>query len=168
MNDKDNQQRNISILFVCMGNICRSPAAEGVMLHQLKKSRLNDQIRIDSAGTYGFHAGNLPDKRMRAAASRRGILLEHRAREIQPADLDGFDLVLVMDRENLANVRALDPDNRHQDKIRLFCDYCTEHDEKEVPDPYYGGPDGFELVLDLLEDGCAEITRRLQNQQPLL
>ncbi|TLD68999.1 low molecular weight phosphotyrosine protein phosphatase [Phragmitibacter flavus] len=158
---------NTSILFVCMGNICRSPAAEGVMLHQLEKASLSDQVRIDSAGTFGFHAGNLPDKRMRAAASHRGITLESRAREIQPADLESFDLILVMDRDNLANVRALDPTQIHQEKIRLFCDYCTEHDQKEVPDPYYGGPDGFELVLDLLEDGCTELTRRLQAHQPL-
>lgn len=155
-----------SVLFVCMGNICRSPAAEGVMLNLIEQAGLQDQIHIDSAGTHGYHIGKLPDHRMRAAAAKRGINLQHRAREVDAADLETFDLILVMDADNLANVRALDHRQQYHDKIRLFCEYCTEHDEKYVPDPYYGGEAGFEHVLDLLEDGCTNLLKEIQKQNP--
>jgi low molecular weight protein-tyrosine phosphatase len=155
------------LLFVCMGNICRSPAAEGVMLHHLKEAGLDQEVTVDSAGTLDYHTGNLPDFRMRRAASQRGLTLTHRARQVKPEDLSLFDLILVMDHENLHEVMHLLGAREHAAKIKLFCEFCTEHDDKVVPDPYYGGPDGFERVLDLLEDGCAEITRRLQAKTPL-
>lgn len=154
------------LLFVCMGNICRSPAAEGVMKHQLEAAGLAHQVEVDSAGTINLHAGNAPDRRMTEAAARRGIPLRHRARQVTAQDLQDFDLVLVMDQANLDDVLDLDQDGRHRSKIQLFCDYCTDHPHKEVPDPYYGGPAGFELVLDLLEDGCANLLRKVTRSAP--
>ncbi len=153
------------LLFVCMGNICRSPAAHGVMEKMVADAGLADQVEIDSAGTINLHAGNMPDSRMRAAASQRGYTLTHPARQIEKADLDHFDLVLVMDRDNLANVKPLTDTKKHAGKVKLFCDFCTEHEEREVPDPYYGGASGFEKVLDLLEDGCAELVKQVQNKK---
>lgn len=152
----------VNLLFVCMGNICRSPAAEGVMLRHLQEAGLDKDVRVDSAGTLDYHVGKLPDSRMRHAAAERGLTLTHRARQVTAADLKLFDLIMVMDRENLHEVMHLPNAPEYADKIKLFCEYCTEHEQSEVPDPYYGGAQGFELVLDLLEDGCGELTRRLQ------
>ena len=146
------------ILFVCMGNICRSPAGECVMRHLITADDSGgtiEWIECDSAGTIGMHEGNPPDDRMRSAGAARGIEILGAARQVNRSDLDRFDLVLAMDRENLADLQLLDPEQTARAKIRLFCDYCTEHDVTDVPDPYYGGDAGFELVLDLLEDGCA-------------
>ncbi len=145
-----------------MGNICRSPAAHGVMEKLAEDAGLQDRVEIDSAGTINFHTGNLPDARMRQAAGRRGYALTHRARQVTRADLDTFDLLLVMDLANLADVETIADESRHEGKIRLFSEFCTAHEETEVPDPYYGGSAGFEKVLDMMEDGCAEILRRLQ------
>ena len=144
-----------------MGNICRSPAAEGVMKHQLAAAGLTDAVEVDSAGTINLHAGNPPDSRMTHAAAQRGITLAHQARQITPKDLAEFDLILVMDKDNLREVRRLDPERQYDARVKLFCEYCTEHSLKEVPDPYYGGADGFELVLDLLEDGCANLVKNV-------
>jgi protein-tyrosine phosphatase len=152
------------LLFVCLGNICRSPAADGVMRDVVEKSGLSARIEIDSAGTEGWHSGKLPDQRMRQAASARGLTLDHRARQFKAADLERFDLILAMDRDNERNIRALDRENRHTAKIRLFCDFCTDHSEREVPDPYYGGPEGFEHVLDLIEDGCEGLLREVKSR----
>lgn len=150
------------LLFVCMGNICRSPAAEGVMNHLIQEENLERQIECDSAGTIHFHAGNPPDRRMRAAAENRGIRLTSRARQITRNDLDDFDLILTMDEDNFAYVTALDPTSEHRSKIKRFCSYCTAHTDTEVPDPYYGGDAGFEHVLDMLEDGCAHLLQELR------
>lgn len=152
------------LLFVCLGNICRSPAADGVMRDVVEKAGLSARIEIDSAGTEGWHSGKLPDQRMRQAASTRGITLDHRARQFKAVDLERFDLILAMDRDNERNIRALDRENRHAAKIRLFCDFCTDHAEREVPDPYYGGPEGFEHVLDLIEDGCEGLLREVKSR----
>lgn len=152
------------LLFVCLGNICRSPAADGVMRDVVEKAGLSARIEIDSAGTEGWHSGKLPDQRMRQAASTRGITLDHRARQFKAVDLERFDLILAMDRDNERNIRALDRENRHAAKIRLFCDFCTDHSEREVPDPYYGGPEGFEQVLDLIEDGCEGLLREVKSR----
>ncbi len=152
----------VKLLFVCMGNICRSPAAEGVMRASLQQAGLGQTVTVDSAGTLDYHAGKLPDPRMRRAASARGLTLDHRARAITAEDLRAFDLVLAMDRENLQYVKGLDRAGKFSSKIRMFCDFCTRHNLAEVPDPYLGGSADFELVLDLLEDGCAEVTRRIQ------
>jgi protein-tyrosine phosphatase len=153
----------VKLLFVCLGNICRSPAAEGVMAKLVADAGCADLWRIDSAGTIGLHAGDLPDHRMRGAAKKRGYALTSRARQLQINDLKEFDLVVAMDRSNLADIRRLVREGSRAE-LALFCDFCTKHPQTEVPDPYYGGADGFELVLDLLEDGCAEILRRWRDE----
>jgi protein-tyrosine phosphatase len=150
------------LLFVCLGNICRSPAAEGVMRRLVDESGLQDQIHIDSAGTEGWHTGKPPDPRMTAAAARRDYPLTSRARQVLASDLQSFDLALVMDRQNLQDLQSFDPGARFHHKVRLFCEFCTDHQESEVPDPYYGGPDGFDHVLDLLEDGCGNLLAHIQ------
>lgn len=151
-----------SILFVCLGNICRSPAAEGIMRLMVEKAGLTDSIEVDSAGTYSGHAGDLPDARMRRAASKRGYDLVHRARPICEDDFERFDMIVVMDDMNYEKVHRLAPSRREADKIfrmREFFDTFSEW--SYVPDPYYEGEDGFELVLDMLEDGCRNLLSRI-------
>lgn len=130
----------------------------------VEKAGLSAHIEIDSAGTAGWHAGRLPDDRMRRAGQARGYILNHPARQIQAVDLAHYDLILAMDRENQRNILALDRRQQFTDKVRLFCEFCTEHDEQEVPDPYYGGPEGFEHVLDLIEDGSQGILREAKTR----
>ena len=143
------------LLFICMGNICRSPTAEGVMRHLLREQGLEDEIFVDSAGTGAWHAGNPPDRRATAAARARGIVLEGAARQVRPSDFDEYDLLLVADRENLADVRALAPHDAARAKVRLLRSYDPAADgDLDVPDPYSGGPDGFEDVLDLVDAAC--------------
>ena len=145
------------LLFVCMGNICRSPTAEGVMRHLLREEGLEDEVTIDSAGTGAWHVGNPPDRRATAAAAARGIVLEGAARQVRPSDFDDYDLLLVADRENLADLRAIAPDEAASAKVRLLREFDPASDgalDLDVPDPYYGGPDGFEDVLDLVEAAC--------------
>ncbi len=154
----------MKVLFVCMGNICRSPAAEGVFKHLVEERGLTDRIEVDSAGTSGYHVGEPADTRMRAAATDRGLTLTSRARRIEPADLDAFDIILVMDRDNLFHVEALDPEARRRDRIRLLSDYVDDPAVREIPDPYYGAADGFDHVLDLLEKGCAKLLDELEQQ----
>lgn len=152
-----------SILFVCMGNICRSPSGENVMQKLLDEAGLSQTVRCDSAGTIGYHIGNPPDPRMSAAGRKRGLPMTGSARQVKASDLDTFDLVLAMDDENFADLERLStPKNRH--KIKRFCDYCIQYSDTKVPDPYYGGPQGFEHVLDLLEDGCAQILKQIQTE----
>jgi len=153
------------VLFVCLGNICRSPAAEGVFLHQIAQRGLEDHFVVDSAGTGGWHVGRRADERMRAAAERRGISLSSRARQIALGDVHSFDHILTMDADNLAAVQALareagNPDG--QASIEALTRYCRRHSgTREVPDPYYGGAQGFEHVLDLLDDACAGLLEEL-------
>jgi len=143
------------ILFVCMGNICRSPTAEGVMRALLRDEGLDGTIDIDSAGTGGWHAGEPPDPRATAAAARRGIVLEGAARRVTPADFDRFDLLVAMDRENARHLRALAPDAQARAKVRLLREFDPAADgDLDVPDPYYGGAGGFDHVLDLVEAAC--------------
>jgi protein-tyrosine phosphatase len=150
------------LLFICMGNICRSPAAEGVMRRMVSDAGLSHQIHIDSAGTGGWHAGNLPDPRMTVAAARRNYDLTSRARQVGTSDLRTFDLALIMDNQNLQDLKVFDPEGQYQSKVRFFCEFCTEHDDTEVPDPYYGGATGFDHVLDLLEDGCKNLLKHIK------
>lgn len=151
------------ILFVCLGNICRSAAANGVMEDFVTKAGLNERIKIDSAGTYGGHAGDLPDMRMRIAAARRGYNLTHRARKVREDDFYDFDMIIVMDDSNYENVTRLAPERKYLDKVYRFVEFSKNHPEwSYVPDPYYEGHEGFELVLDLLEDGCQELLNRLK------
>ncbi|MEN9215210.1 MAG: low molecular weight protein-tyrosine-phosphatase [Gloeomargarita sp. DG02_4_bins_56] len=150
------------ILFVCMGNICRSPAAEGIMNHLLRRENLQEQFVCDSAGTIGYHRGSPPDERMQLAAQKRGIRLTGSARQFERADFERFDLILTMDRQNYWDVLALDPDNRYQHKVKMMGEFCRRYSQKEVPDPYYGGAAGFELVLDLLTDACEGLLAELR------
>jgi protein-tyrosine phosphatase len=159
------------LLFVCLGNICRSPAAENIMNHLIEQAGFSDagksdstlKIVCDSAGTGGYHIGSLPDRRMTAAAAVRGIRLQGRARQFQKSDLEKFDLILAMDRENYRDILSLDPANRYRDKVRLMCDFCRHHREREVPDPYYGGAEGFNRVIDLLLDACEGLLEEIVN-----
>jgi protein-tyrosine phosphatase len=144
------------ILFVCMGNICRSPTAEGVMRHLVRQRGLEGEIEVQSAGTGGWHAGNPPDSRSADAARARGITLEGSARQVTPDDFEEFDLLVAMDRENLAGLRAIAPAGTEH-KLRMLL-----AGGRDVPDPYYGGARGFEEVLDLVEAGCAELLDELQ------
>ena len=156
----------MKLLFVCLGNICRSPAAEGVFLHLLNQRGLSDRFVVDSAGTGGWHTGNPADRRMHAAAGRRGIQLPSRARQISLDDLSDFDLVLTMDDANLTAVQglALEAGRRATATVRPMLSYAKRFTETEVPDPYYGGEAGFEHVLDLLEDACSNLLDELSSQ----
>ena len=139
------------ILFVCMGNICRSPTAEAVMRHLLEQERLTGKIEIDSAGTGAWHAGSPPDRRATAAARTRGIVLDGTARQVTGEDFEDFDLLLCADAENVAALRAIAPPGT-EERIRLLRSFDPASDgDLDVPDPYYGGDDGFEHVLDLVE-----------------
>ncbi len=146
------------ILFVCLGNICRSPAADGLLHAMASKAGLIDRLEIDSAGTYAGHAGELPDARMRQAASRRGYSLSHRSRAVTISDFFHFDRIIAMDDNNVENLRRMAPSPECEAKIERFAALCKRHaDIHYIPDPYYGGHDGFDRVLDLLEDGCLTI-----------
>lgn len=155
------QHRIRSILFVCLGNICRSPAGENVMRRQLDNVGLADEVRCDSAGTGGYHIGAPPDTRMRIAGQKRGLPMTGSARKLTPADLDAFDLILAMDDENYRDLISLATENNRQ-KIKRFSSYFSRYSATEVPDPYEGSSKDFEHVLDLLEDGCAQILREIQ------
>jgi protein-tyrosine phosphatase len=137
------------VLFVCLGNICRSPAAEGAFLHIVREAGLEDEFVTDSAGTGAWHVGEQADERMRRAAARRGITLPSVARQVTRGDFDRFDLIVAMDSTNLATLERLAP-SAHRGKIRLFREFDPESGGGDVPDPYYGGPDGFEEVLDIV------------------
>jgi protein-tyrosine phosphatase len=149
------------LLFVCLGNICRSPAAENIMNHLAAKAGFSDRIECDSAGTANYHTGNPPDRRMQAAATNRQIPMIGSARQFTKADFTAFDLVLAMDRENYHNILALDPQGQYRHKVKLMCDFATQHPDKEVPDPYYGGAEGFDYVIDLLTDACSGLLSQL-------
>jgi len=142
------------ILFVCLGNICRSPAAEGIFNQKIKDRGLENLFVVDSAGTGGWHVGNLADHRMRETALLRGIELTSRSRKIEESDLYEFDHILVMDNDNLEAVKSLIKDHKNpvESKIKLILSYSKNSQLEEVPDPYYGGQNGFDKVLDLLDD----------------
>ncbi len=147
-----------------MGNICRSPAGEAVMRHLVEADGLAKRIECDSAGTISFHTGNPPDHRMHAAAAKRGINTGGQARQICDDDYRSFDMILTMDDENLVNVRNMAPAGEYPAEVRPCCDGVTGTTAPEVPDPYYGGVQGFETVLDLLEDGCASLLEHVRRQ----
>ena len=153
------------ILFVCLGNICRSPAAHGIMESVIEREALQNDVNIDSAGTYGGHAGDLPDHRMRSAAAKRGYNLTHRSRRIVEDDFYRFDKIIVMDDMNYENVSRLAPERKYLNKVYRFTDFCRNPPQwSYVPDPYYEGHEGFELVLDLLEDGCEGLLEQIRKE----
>lgn len=150
------------VLMVCMGNICRSPTAQGVLEAFARQSGWDGRLTVDSAGTHNYHIGKAPDQRAQKHAARRGYdLSAQRARQLQVEDFERFDWVLVMDADNAHRARSLCP-AEHRHKIRLLSSFCTQHRAAEVPDPYYGADNGFELVLDLAEDACAGLLRSLR------
>lgn len=155
------------ILFVCMGNICRSPTAEGVMRHMIRNTNLEATLSIASAGTHAFHIGSPVDARAQAAASKRGYDLSSiRARQIRAEDFRDHDYILAMDWDNLSLLQQQCP-KQYKHKLMLLMRFATEHDEATVPDPYYGGVDGFETVLNYVEDACTglvEVARKRATQ----
>lgn len=156
------QEDGLRILVVCMGNICRSPMAEGVLRKHLETHAPNLRVTVDSAGTHGYHAGAPPDNRAQVAATRRGYEISHlAARRVVPEDFERFDLLLAMDRDNLEILHAMAPEGQAS-KARLFLEFSSTMPGGEVPDPYYGGATGFERVLDLVEDAVAGLLPELE------
>lgn len=158
---------NTRVLFVCMGNICRSPMAEGVFRHLVRQAGLDDIVKVASAGTHAFHAGETPDKRAQAAAAKRGFdISDLRAKRVKESDFDDFDLILAMDWDNLSAMQQIAPKRAHH-KLQLLMRFATEHETATIPDPYYGNVQGFEQVLDYIEDACAgllELAKRRATQ----
>jgi len=165
--ERVNERRSdtpLRILLVCMGNICRSPLAHGVVRRRLYAEGMSAVIDLDSAGTHGYHAGSPPDERAQAAAARRGIdISDLRARSVAPRDFELFDLILAMDDENLETLRR-SAAREHHHKIQLFMTYAAGDEGRVVPDPYYGGPIGFERVLDMVEEATEGLLERLREQ----
>lgn len=147
-------KEKIRILFVCLGNICRSPAAQGVMQAIVDANGQSNRFYLDSAGLYAGHAGEQPDRRMRVHAFQRGYSLIHASRPVHESDFEDFDLILAMDRSNYDGLKRIAPTSEDERKILMMTDFCRHHNADYVPDPYYEGAEGFELVLDLLEDAC--------------
>lgn len=145
------------VLFVCLGNICRSPSAEGLFRKIVKEKGYEEMIEIDSAGTGNWHIGHSPDHRAQEAAMRRGVdLSDLKARQVSNEDIIHYDLILVMDRRNRADVGSMaQPEYQH--KIRYLLEYSGQYEELEIPDPYYGGVDGFDMVLDMIEESCERL-----------
>lgn len=147
-----------------MGNICRSPAGENIFRHLVKEADLSSKITCDSAGTIGFHRGKSPDARMSKTIRRRGYEVTGHSRQFSLRDFEIFDLILTMDDENYANILKLAKTDEERVKVLKFTDFCTNHDHSEVPDPYYGGDAGFELVADLIEDGSTGLLAHVLNK----
>ncbi len=156
------QKKIQRVLFVCLGNICRSPAAEIILRKVVDDAGLLGSIKIDSAGTAGYHTGAPPDARMTAALTQKGYDVKGAARQIVQGDIKNFDLIVTMDESNLEQVRRLNVGKIYYDKIQSFVGFCRTHTDLRVPDPYYGGQRGFDHVINLLEDGCEGILEKLR------
>ena len=156
-------EKEVRILFVCLGNICRSPAAEGIMRDMVENEGLQGRFVLDSAGLYSGHAGELPDQRMRVHARRRGYELTHRSRPVRSSDFDDFDLIVAMDNSNYDRLRGFAPTVEGKEKVVRMIDFVKTYPGYDyIPDPYYEGAEGFEIVLDLLEDGCRNLMEELR------
>ncbi len=156
----------VRLLFVCLGNICRSPGAEAVMNEYVKKEGLVDLVQCDSAGILGYHMGERADSRMRHHAQQRGYRVDSISRTFNPeTDFDRFDLIIGMDNQNIRDLRSMAATRHQMQKIHLMTDFYSRTKRSEVPDPYYGGSDGFELVLNLLEDACGGLIERIKNKE---
>jgi len=159
-------REEFSVLFVCLGNICRSPTAEGVFRKLAADAGLIDRLYIDSAGTAGYHQGAPPDARAMAAASRRGFELSGlRARRVVAGDFERFDLILAMDQDNLADLQREAPDGARAE-LKLLLEFAADSGAPDVPDPYYGGRNGFEQVLDLVSEACAGLLEDVRRRLP--
>lgn len=152
-----NINNKYKVLFVCLGNICRSPAAQGIFEHYVRENGMTDKIEADSAGTYSGHRGELPDRRMRNAALYRGFALTHLARPVSSLDFLDFDLIIAMDDQNYEDLMHLAPSVEATHKIHRMSEFLKVRKMSYIPDPYYMGVEGFSLVLDLLEDGCKNL-----------
>ena len=161
------QKKTYAVLFVCLGNICRSPSAEAVFRGMVERAGLDGRIAIDSAGISGYHAGEEADARMARHAARRGYRLTSISRPVTERDFDRFDLIVGMDDANIRDLGRKAPREACRAEIRRMTDFCTQYDETEVPDPYYGGAAGFELVLDLLEDACRGLLDHIRHETDL-
>ena len=160
-----NINNKYKVLFVCLGNICRSPAAQGIFEHIVKENLMQDKIEADSAGTYGGHSGSHPDRRMRTAALYRGYGLSHSARQVRSYDFLDFDLIVAMDDQNYEDLMHLAPSVEATHKIVRMASYLTTHKISYIPDPYYMGSEGFSLVLDLLEEGCLNLFNSIRSSE---
>ena len=150
------------ILFVCMGNICRSPAAETIMKKLIADNDLTNRIEVDSAGTIDYHEGEQADPRMRASADNRGYNVDSIARQFDPnKDFERSDYIVTMDNDNFEDIKSLDYQNKYRNKIFRIADFFSNHSYNKIPDPYYSGKDGFELVLDLLEDSAKGLLKKV-------
>ena len=158
-----NNNKKYKILFFCLGNICRSASAEEIMRTFVKRAGMENEIEVDSAGISGYHEGDLPDARMRAHAARRGYALTHRSRPVRTDDFYRFDLILGMDDSNVDALHDKAPDTETEKKIRRMTDFCRAKTADHVPDPYYGGAQGFENVLDILEDACQGLLEEIKS-----
>ena len=155
----------VRVLFVCLGNICRSPTAEGALRKLIEESELSQLIEVDSAGTHAYHIDEPPDARARQAAARRGIDISSlRGRRATARDIDEFDYVLAMDEENYHNLIRMQGE---RENIRMFLEFSRNFDDREVPDPYYGGSGGFERVLDMIEDACEGLLADIKSRHSL-
>lgn len=157
--------KEYNILFVCLGNICRSPAAEGILKRMVREHGLQDKISVDSAGTSGYHDGDLPDHRMRQHGARRGYKFDSLSRRFTSRDFDRSDVILAMDDSNYHNIMCLAPDLESEKKVYRMVDFSKRFGHDHIPDPYYSGADGFELVLDLLEDACEGLLDKLKKNE---
>lgn len=153
------------VLFVCLGNICRSPMAECVFTYKVRERGLAEEYLIDSAGVAGYHIGELPDRRMREHAWQRGYKMESRARQVKADDFFEFDYIMAMDDSNYDALLALAPTVEGEEKVKRMASYCRQHDADHIPDPYYGGAAGFKLVIDLLEDACENLLDEIEMQR---
>lgn len=152
------------LLFVCLGNICRSPSAENIMRHLIDEAGLAGQITCDSAGTSGYHVGAAPDRRMQLAARKKNIKLLGQSRQFTRQDFQDFDLILAMDGSNYRDILSLDRRDEYAGKVKMMCDYAANFRDTEVPDPYYGGESGFDYVIDLLLDACDGLLEDLKKE----
>jgi protein-tyrosine phosphatase len=152
------------ILFVCLGNICRSSAAEEIMRQKLTSYELNGIVSVDSAGLIDYHEGELSDSRMRYHARQRGYILIHRSRPIAPSDFQKFDIIIGMDDSNMNRLRLLAPTTKTLQKVHKITEYSINYDVSSVPDPYYGGDSDFEYALDLLEDACEGLISEIKEK----
>ena len=151
------------VLFVCLGNICRSPAAQGIFEHIVRENGMQERIEVDSAGTYDGHRGEMPDRRMRTAALYRGFALTHRSRPVSSLDFLDFDMIIAMDDQNYEDLMHIAPSVESTHKVRRMSEFLKIRKMSYIPDPYYMGTEGFSMVLDLLEDGCQNLYDEIVN-----